>query len=169
MRRGPVAESLGTGSAICADGKTVVCAVVLCRDGALSLGLINMWTGHGERPPDEPLAVTPAVAEQPSPVAPRPVRPAPSAPAQAPVEVVTIDYPWFVMMGSYINYDDAAREAQRLRAAGLGVAVVRSSHYERLTPDHFAIVLGANSRNEANQMLPQARALVPDAYIKAPR
>jgi hypothetical protein len=41
-RWGPVAEEVGIGTAICADHQTVVCAVVLCRDGALSFGLIGI-------------------------------------------------------------------------------------------------------------------------------
>jgi hypothetical protein len=41
-RWGPVAEDLGTGSAICTQDVPVVCAVVLCRGGALSLGLMGV-------------------------------------------------------------------------------------------------------------------------------
>jgi hypothetical protein len=48
-RWGPVAEGLGTGSGICLDGENIVCAVVLCEEGALTLGVLG--TGHsGEQP-----------------------------------------------------------------------------------------------------------------------
>lgn len=48
-RWGPVAESLGLGSGICLDGEDIVCAVVLCEGGALTLGVLG--TGHsGEQP-----------------------------------------------------------------------------------------------------------------------
>jgi hypothetical protein len=48
-RWGPVAESLGLGSGICPAsedrGETIVCAVVLCEEGGLTLGTLG--TGHG--------------------------------------------------------------------------------------------------------------------------
>ena len=48
-RWGPVAEALGTGSGICRanenGGANIVCAVVLCEDGALTVGVLG--TGHG--------------------------------------------------------------------------------------------------------------------------
>ena len=52
-RWGPVAEDLGTGSGVCLDGETIVCAVVLCEEGKLTLGVLG--TGHdagqgGEQP-----------------------------------------------------------------------------------------------------------------------
>ena len=53
-RWGPVAEELGVGSAICTGDETIVCAVVLCRDGALSLGLI----GTGDEAVQPPFAGT---------------------------------------------------------------------------------------------------------------
>ena len=48
-RWGPVAEGLGVGAAICTQEAPVVCAVVLCRDQALSLGL--MGVEYQETPP----------------------------------------------------------------------------------------------------------------------
>lgn len=49
-RWGPVAENLGTGSGICLDGETIVCAVVLCEEqGALTLGVLGTAQG-GEQP-----------------------------------------------------------------------------------------------------------------------
>jgi hypothetical protein len=52
-RWGPVAEGLGAGSGICLDpkdgGETIVCAVVLCEGGTLTLGVLG--TGKsGEQP-----------------------------------------------------------------------------------------------------------------------
>jgi hypothetical protein len=48
-RWGPVAEGLGAGSGICVDGEDIVCAVVLCEGGALTLGVLG--SGHsGEQP-----------------------------------------------------------------------------------------------------------------------
>lgn len=44
-RWGPVAEELGVGSGVCLDGEDIVCAVVLCEEGALTLGVLG--TGHG--------------------------------------------------------------------------------------------------------------------------
>lgn len=41
-RWGPVAEALGLGTAICTQEDPVICAVVLCRDAALSLGLMGV-------------------------------------------------------------------------------------------------------------------------------
>ncbi len=40
-RWGPVAESLGTGSGICRDGEDILCAVVLCEEGTLALGVLG--------------------------------------------------------------------------------------------------------------------------------
>jgi hypothetical protein len=41
-RWGPVSEGLGVGGAICTQEDPIVCAVVLCREGALSLGLMGV-------------------------------------------------------------------------------------------------------------------------------
>ena len=46
-RWGPVAESLGTGSGICLEGADIVCAVVLCEDGGLKLGVLGKGGGEG--------------------------------------------------------------------------------------------------------------------------
>ena len=41
-RWGPVSEGLGVGGAICTQEGPIVCAVVLCREGILSLGLMGV-------------------------------------------------------------------------------------------------------------------------------
>jgi hypothetical protein len=52
-RWGPLAEGLGTGSGICVDGESIVCALVLCEDGATTLGVLDTGRGGdagGEQP-----------------------------------------------------------------------------------------------------------------------
>ena len=56
-RWGPVAENVGTGTAICTDAETVVCAVVLCRDGTLSFGLIGIDPEGAEQPAEVAIEV----------------------------------------------------------------------------------------------------------------
>jgi hypothetical protein len=40
-RWGPVAEELGLGSGICLDTEDIACAVVLCEEGALTVGFLG--------------------------------------------------------------------------------------------------------------------------------
>jgi hypothetical protein len=44
---GPVAEELGIGSGICLDTENIVCALVLCEDGALTVGVLGTATETG--------------------------------------------------------------------------------------------------------------------------
>jgi hypothetical protein len=75
---------------------------------------------------------------------------------------------WVVILGSFPHSAEGKAHdlAGRARNWGLSAQVIDTGYFGNLRDGLFAVVLAAGSKEEAARLLPSARGLVSDAYIK---
>lgn len=83
-------------------------------------------------------------------------------------ELVIHDHTWLVILGSFpLSAEAKAQElASRAGSWGLHPRVIDTAHFGNLRDGLYAVVLVADSKEQAAALLPSARGLVSDAYIK---
>jgi cell division septation protein DedD len=76
---------------------------------------------------------------------------------------------WFVVLGSFPKdeIDSATERMDNLRRQGLDARVVSSDDYPNFKSGLWLVLMGPFTRNQAEEVLNQARPKVKDAYTKA--
>jgi cell division septation protein DedD len=76
---------------------------------------------------------------------------------------------WFVILGSFPKdeIDRATERMDNLRRQGMDVRVVSSDDYPNFKSGLWLVIMGPFTRNQAEDVLRQARPKVKDAYTKA--
>jgi hypothetical protein len=75
---------------------------------------------------------------------------------------------WGVILGSYPK-SEASKARSRLKIArsnGLNAVLINTDEYGRLSPNLFAVVIAADSRDSALSLAADAKAIFGDAYAK---
>lgn len=75
---------------------------------------------------------------------------------------------WVVILGSFPHSAESKAQelANRARGWGMSAEVIDTGNFGNLRDGLYAVVLAAGSKEEAARLLPSARGLVSDAYIK---